>query len=76
MEIRLDSIQRRENALTIVRGCVGTVLQQWGRLDDAMKKTLLETALEKTEVLVRILEEDLKPLRVSHSDTGTEGLAI
>ena len=38
-----------------------------------MKKTLLETALEKTEALVRNLEDDLKPLRITHSATGTEG---
>ena len=76
MEIRPESCQQRENALTVVRGCVGTVLQHWGRLDDGMKKTLLETALEKTENLVRILEDDLRPLRVSHSDPGAEGLRI
>ena len=76
MEIRPESCQQRENALTVVRGCIGTVLQHWSRLDDAMKKTLLENALEKTEALVRILENDLKPLRISDLNTGTKGLRI
>ena len=76
MEIRPDSFQQRENALTVVRGCVGTVLQQWSRLEDGMKKTLLETALAKTETLVRILEDDLRPLRISHAGTETKGLRI
>ncbi len=76
MEIRPGSFQQRENALTVVRGCVGTVLQHWSRLDDAMKKTLLENALEKTEALVRILENDLKPLRISDLNTETKGSRI
>ena len=76
MEIRPESCQQRENALTVVRGCVGTVLHQWSRLDDAMKKTLLETALGRIEILVHNLEDDLRPLRISATDTGTEGLRI
>lgn len=72
MEVRFDSLERRENSLTVVRGCLGTVLMHWDRLDDAMKKTLLETALEKTVALVRNLEEDLRPLRVNDLDVGAQ----
>ena len=76
MEIRPESCQQRENALTVVRGCVGTVLHHWSRLDDAMKKTLLETALAKTVILVRNLEDELRTQRISTPDTGTEGMRI
>jgi len=72
MEVRSDSIERRENSLTVVRGCLGTVLMHWDRMDDAMKKTLLETALEKTVALVRNLEEDLRPIRVGDLQVGAE----
>jgi hypothetical protein len=65
MEIDLISVQHRENCLTVVRGCVATVIAHWERLDEDMKKTLLETALEKTEDLVRNLEDDVRPLRLS-----------
>ena len=68
MNIEPDSIQRRENALTVVRGCIGTLLTQWDRLDEGMKKTLLESALDKTVTLVRNLEDDLKPLRISDAE--------
>lgn len=68
MDIEPDSIQRRENALTVVRGCIGTLLTHWDRLDEAMKKTLLESALDKTVTLVRNLEDDLKPLRISDAE--------
>ncbi|MEA2452744.1 MAG: hypothetical protein QOG04_1454 [Actinomycetota bacterium] len=68
MEIQLDSVQERENCLTVVRGCVGTVIANWDRLDDGMKKTLLETALNKTEDLVRNLENDVRPLRLSDDE--------
>ena len=65
MEIQLESVERRENSLTIVRGCVATVLNHWDRLDETAKKTLLSTAIDKVEDLVRNLEEDVAPLRVS-----------
>ncbi len=71
MDIAHGSIQRRENALTVVRGCIGTLLMQWDRLDEPMKKTLLETALDKTVTLVRNLEDDLRPLRISDLQVGT-----
>jgi len=63
IEIQLDSVNERENCLTIVRGCLGTVMANWDRLDDGMKKTLLHTGLEKVEALVRNLEDDVKGLR-------------
>lgn len=64
MEIDIDSVHHRESCLTVVRGCIATVIAHWERLDEGLKRTLLETALEKTEELVRNLEEDVKPLRV------------
>jgi hypothetical protein len=72
LEIRLDSVQERENHLTVVRGCLGTVLAHWDRLDEGMKKTLLQTGLDKVEDLVRNLEQDVRPLRASGSDAGSE----
>ena len=68
IEIRLDSVHERENALTVVRGCLGTVMAQWDRLDEGMKKTLLATGLEKVEDLVRNLEQDVQSLRTSDRD--------
>lgn len=65
MEIGIDSAARRENDLTVVRGSVGTVLAYWDRLDEGTKKTLLQSALVRVEDLVRILEEDVAPLRIS-----------
>lgn len=63
LEIHLDSVHERENCLTVVRGCVGTVLANWDRLDDETKKTLLQTGLNGIVALVRNLEDDVEPLR-------------
>ena len=63
IEIHLDSVHERENALTVVRGCLGTVMANWDRLDEGMKKTLLQTGLQKVEDLVRNLEQDVQSLR-------------
>jgi hypothetical protein len=70
IEIHLDSVHERENCLTVVRGCIGTVIAHWDRLDEGMKKTLLQTSLDKVEDLVRNLEDDVKTLRAS--DAGSE----
>lgn len=64
IEIHLDSVHERENALTVVRGCLGTVMANWDRLDEGMKKTLLQTGLQKVEDLVRNLEHDVQSLRI------------
>lgn len=64
MEINLARFQRQEDSLTVVRGSVATVLNHWDRLDDALKQTLLQTALEKVEDLVEILEEQAGPHRL------------
>jgi hypothetical protein len=68
IEIHMDSIQERENHLTVVRGCLATVIAHWDKLDDPMKMTLLTTGLDKVEDLVRNLERDVLKLR--RSDTG------
>ena len=65
MEIGMDSLQQREDRLTVVRGCVGTVIAHWDRLGDGMRRTLLDTAMDKIEDLVRNLEDDLAPGRRS-----------
>ena len=70
MEIGMDSVQQREDRLTVVRGCVGTVLANWDRLDEGMRKTLLGTAMSKIEDLVRNLGDDLAPLRISEKRAG------
>jgi hypothetical protein len=76
MEISADSVREREDCLTVVRGCVGTVVAHWDRLDEAMTKTLLETALEKIEDLVINLEHDVAPLRISATRTATANAPI
>lgn len=63
LQIHLDSVHERENSLTVVRGCVGTVLANWDRLEDGMKRSLLQTGLNQVIALVRNLEDDVKPLR-------------
>ena len=70
IEIHLDSVHERENCLTVVRGCLGTVVSHWDRLDEDSKKTLLQTGLDKVEALVRNLESDVRALRAS--DAGSE----
>lgn len=72
LEIRLDSVQERENHLTVVRGSLGTVMAHWDRIDEDMKKALLQTALDKVEDLVRNLEQDVKPLTMTGSDAGDQ----
>lgn len=71
IEIQLDSVHERENALTVVRGCLGTVMANWDRLDEGMKKTLLQTGLQKVEDLVRNLEQDVQALRSSEHDENS-----
>lgn len=64
IEIRMDSVQERENCLTVVRGCLATVVAHWERLDEGMKMTLLTTGLDKVEELVRNLERDVRKIRM------------
>lgn len=65
MDIDLARFERRERALTVLRGSVATVMNHWDRLDESMKKLLLASALAKIEDLVAVLEEDAGPLRVA-----------
>ena len=69
MDVDLSRFQRQESSLTVVRGSLGTVLTNWTRLDDAVKKTLLTTALERVEDLVRVLEEDAGDLRLADAES-------
>ena len=66
MEIDLANLERRETALTVVRGAIGTVLSHWDQIDEASTRELLTMALARVEELVHGLEEDCFPLR-SHS---------
>lgn len=61
MEVRFESdrILRQEDALTVVKGCLATVLHFWDRLGDNERRELLDVALEKTDQLVTMFEEDL-----------------
>lgn len=63
MELDGHNIDRREASLTVARGSVSTVLANWDRLDEAVKKSLLEAAMARIEDLVVCLEEDVAPLR-------------
>jgi hypothetical protein len=72
IEIEMDSVQERENCLTVVRGCLATVVAHWDRLDEPMKMTLLTTGLDKVEELVRNLEKDVRSLRTSGLNAGSQ----
>ncbi|HWC14709.1 MAG TPA: hypothetical protein VG929_08945 [Actinomycetota bacterium] len=63
MEVDEHNLDRREASLTVARGSVSTVLAHWDRLDERMKKRLLEAAMSSIENLVVCLEEDVAPLR-------------
>lgn len=66
MELRLESnrILRQEDALTVVKGCLATVLHFWDRLGEGERRELLNAALENTDQLITMFDEDLAPLRV------------
>lgn len=59
-----DRLNRQEDALTVVKGCLATVIQFWDRLGDKERSELLHVALDKTDELVAMFEEDVAPLRL------------
>lgn len=61
--VYLDRVNQREDSLTVVQGCLATVLTQWDRLSATERHELLEIALHKTERLVDLYTEDIAPLR-------------
>jgi len=64
MAADIERLQRHEDSLTVVRGCVATLLKSWDRISEKDRQVLLEAALKKTEDLVTLLEEDVAPLRL------------
>jgi len=52
-------LQRHEDDLTVVKGCVTTLLNNWERLTEGDRQVLLQAALRKTEDLVLLYEEDV-----------------
>ena len=64
MTTEVDRLQRHEDSLTVVKGCVATLLNNWDRLTEKDREQLLQAALRKTEDLVLMFEEDVAPLRL------------
>lgn len=64
IEFDLDRLHRQEDALTVVKGCLATVIHFWDRLGDKERTELLSVALEKTDQLVAMFEDEVAPLRV------------
>ena len=62
--IDLDRLQRREDSLTVIQGCLATVLAHWDRLSGVERHELLQLALTKTERLVDIYTEEVENLRL------------
>ena len=63
MEMDKRNLERRESALTVVCGAIGTVLSHWEDIDPGAARELLTVALGHVEELVRVLEDDLQPIR-------------
>lgn len=55
----MHRLQRHEDSLTVVKGCVTTLLNNWQRLSESDRRVLLQAALRKTEDLVLLFEEDV-----------------
>ncbi len=64
IEFDTDRINRQEDALTVVKGILATVIHFWDRLDDNERTELLRVALEKTDQLVSMFEHDVSPTRI------------
>lgn len=63
IEFDPDRLNRQEDALTVVKGCLATVIHYWDRLGDKERSELLQVALDKTDELVAMFEEEVAPLR-------------
>jgi len=64
IEFDRDRLNRQEDALTVVKGCLATVIHFWDRLGDKERTELLSIALEKTDELVTMFEDEVAPLRI------------
>ena len=60
----LEWLQQEEDSLTVVQGCLATVLTHWDRLTGRERTELLQIALDKTQRLVDIYAHDVAPLRL------------
>lgn len=57
-EVGPDRLEVQGDALTVVRGCLATVLEHWDALPTVQRTELLKMALENAEKLVEIHEAD------------------
>ncbi|MDQ3964204.1 MAG: hypothetical protein M3277_09895 [Actinomycetota bacterium] len=64
VEFDTDRMNRQEDALTVVKGTLATVIHFWDRLNDKERTELLRVALEKTDQLVSMFEDDVSPRRL------------
>ncbi len=60
----LERLMQREDSLTVVHGCLATVLENWDRLTSRERNELLRIALDKTQNLVDFYNEDVAFLRL------------
>ncbi|HEV3473305.1 MAG TPA: hypothetical protein VG408_08925 [Actinomycetota bacterium] len=64
IEVDPSHINQQEDALTVVKGCLATVLHFGDRLGDTERDELLRVALVKTDELVTMFENEIAPLRI------------
>ncbi|MDQ4064851.1 MAG: hypothetical protein M3161_02265 [Actinomycetota bacterium] len=60
----VERLRQREDSLTVVQGCLATVLTHWDRLTGHERTQLLEIALDKTHRLIDIYSQDVAALRL------------
>ncbi len=63
IEFDTDRINRQEDALTVVKGTLATVIHFWDRLNDKERTELLRVALAKTDQLVSMFEDEVASFR-------------
>lgn len=65
MSVDIQRLRQHEDSLTVVKGCVATLLRSWDRLSEEEREDLLQAALTKTEFLVYLFEEEVAPLELN-----------
>ncbi len=51
-----DNLTLREDALTVIKGCLDTLALHWDQLTEAQRRELVEAAHRRTEILVAVLD--------------------
>lgn len=64
IELDQDRINRQEDALTVVKGSLATVIHFRDRIGNNEHYELLAVALEKTDQLIAMFEDEVAPLRI------------